>query len=81
MKSTILFLAAVLLLNGQAPYERILRAHSEPGNWLTYAGDYQGRGYSMLDQINAGNISGLKVAWMYQIGTTHHFETTPLVFD
>ena len=69
------------VLHGQVPYERILKAHSEPGSWLTYSGDYQAHGYSTLDQINTANVAGLKVAWMYQIGTTHHFETTPLVFD
>ena len=31
--------------------------------------------------MNTSNIARLKVAWMYQIGTTHHFETMPLVFD
>lgn len=66
---------------GQAPYGRILHADSEPGNWLTYGGTYQAHGYSALDQINVGNISRLKVAWMHQIGVGHHFETTPLVFD
>ena len=70
-----------MLLDGQVPYERILNAHSEPGNWLTYSGDYQAHGYSALDQINTSNVDRLKVAWMYQTGVLGHFETTPLVFD
>ncbi len=81
MKGILLLLAAVVLLNGQVPYERIVKADSEPGNWLTYSGNYQGHQFSQLDQINTSNIARLKVAWMYQIGTTHHFETMPLVFD
>ncbi|HXA64972.1 MAG TPA: PQQ-dependent dehydrogenase, methanol/ethanol family [Bryobacteraceae bacterium] len=81
MKLILLLLAAGAVLHGQVPYERILKAHLEPGNWLTYSGDYQAHGYSALDLINTSNVAGLKVAWMYQIGTTHHFETTPLVFD
>ena len=81
MKLILLLLAAGAVLHGQVPYERILKAHLEPGNWLTYSGDYQAHGYSALDLINTSNVAGLKVAWMYQIGTTHHFETMPLVFD
>ena len=81
MKLTFLLLTYSTLLFGQVPYQRILNAASEPGTWLTYAGGYQAHSYSALDQINAANISGLKVAWMYQIGVPHHFETEPLVFD
>jgi alcohol dehydrogenase (cytochrome c) len=81
MKGILLLLPAVMLLDGQVPYERILNAHSEPGNWLTYSGDYQAHGYSALDQINTSNVDRLKVAWMYQTGVLGHFETTPLVFD
>jgi alcohol dehydrogenase (cytochrome c) len=78
MKSTLLLIASVAALVGQVPYERILKARSEPANWLTYSGDYQARRNSGLNQINSSNVASLKVAWMYQIKTTHHFETTPL---
>ena len=81
MKGIVLLLAAAILSNGQVPYERILKAGSEPGNWLTYSGDYQAHAYSALDQINTSNVDRLKVAWMYQTGVPGHFESTPLVFD
>src|SRR5579864_8814887 len=81
MKSIVLLVAAVAFLDGQVPYERILNARSEPGNWLTYSGDYRAHGYSALDLINTSNVASLRVSWMYQIRTTHHFETMPLVFD
>jgi alcohol dehydrogenase (cytochrome c) len=81
MKGIFLLLAVALLLYGQVPYERIVKAELEPGNWLTYSGNYQGHGYSPLDQINTSNVAGLKVAWMYQIRSTNHFEGMPLVFD
>jgi alcohol dehydrogenase (cytochrome c) len=77
----LLLILAVTLLDGQVPYHRIENAHSEPGNWLTYSGGYQAHAYSTLDQINSKNVAGLKIAWMYQIGSTQHFETMPLVFD
>jgi len=33
--------------------------------WPTYNGDYSGMRYSTLDQINAGNIASLTVAWAF----------------
>ena len=39
-------------------YERILNARSEPHNWLTYYGAYDGQRYSPLDQINKETSSG-----------------------
>jgi alcohol dehydrogenase (cytochrome c) len=81
MKSILLFFSGIAVVVGQVPYDRIVKAKSEPGNWLTYSGDYQGHGYSALEQINTSNISRLKIAWMYQTGVSHHFETVPLVFD
>jgi alcohol dehydrogenase (cytochrome c) len=81
MKRIFIFMASVSLLAAQVPYERIVHASSEPGNWLTYSGGYDGHGFSPLNQINTGNVAGLKIAWLYQTGLAHHFETTPLVFD
>ena len=37
------------------------------GGWDTYAGDAQGRRYSPLTQINAKNVSTLKLAWQYGV--------------
>ena len=65
MKRLLWLLAAVLPLCGQVTYERILRADSEPGNWLTYSGNYSGHRYSRLDQIQTGNVSRLKIAWVH----------------
>jgi alcohol dehydrogenase (cytochrome c) len=81
MKSLLWLLAATLPLSGQVSYERILRADSEPGNWLTYSGNYSAHRYSRLEQINAANVSRLKPAWIHQINAMHKFETTPLVVD
>ena len=33
--------------------------------WPTYNGDYSGRRFSTLDQINAGNVSSLTLAWVF----------------
>src|SRR5207248_2138340 len=81
MKRLSLLFAAVLPLCGQVTYERILHAESEPGNWLTYSGNYSGHRYSRLDQIQTGNVARLKPAWVYQVDVLHKIETTPLVVD
>ena len=61
-------------------YERLLRAADHPEDWLTYNGDYAGRRYSALEQIDASNVAGLRAAWVYQMDSGL-VETTPLVFD
>jgi alcohol dehydrogenase (cytochrome c) len=81
MRCLSLLLSVSAILTAQVPFDRIVKAHSEPGSWLTYSGDYQGHAYSALDQINTKTIGDLKVAWMYQTGRSQHFETTPLVVD
>jgi alcohol dehydrogenase (cytochrome c) len=65
----------------QVPYDRIRGAEKEPGSWLTYHGTYDGKRYSSLDEIDRSNVQRLHPLWMYQIRGSHHFETTPLVFD
>ncbi len=70
-------------------YERILDARSEPQNWLTYYGAYDGQRYSPLDQVNTENVRHLAPAWVFQFGatgqfagaTTYAFEAAPLVVD
>lgn len=34
--------------------------------WPTYNGDYSGRRFSTLNQIDAGNVRNLRLAWMYR---------------
>ena len=63
------------------PYERLLKAESDPQNWMTYAGSYKSHRYSALDQINRKNVASLKLAWAYQIQRAGIVETSPLVVD
>src|SRR5213594_96409 len=65
----------------QVPYQRIVRAESEPHNWLTYGGTYKQQRFSPLDQINKQNVSRLKLAWAYQIRQAGIVETSPIVVD
>jgi len=39
-------------------------------SWPTYHGDYSGRRYSTLSQINADNVKGLSLAWIYRANTS-----------
>ena len=44
--------------------------------WPTYNGDYSGRRFSTLDQINATNIHSLTLAWIYS--AHQELKSTPL---
>jgi len=45
-------------------------------NWPTYNGDYSGRRFSTLDQINSKNISFLTLAWRFRANVP--IKSTPL---
>jgi alcohol dehydrogenase (cytochrome c) len=75
---SVLFFAGVLA--AQVPYDRIVNADKEPGNWLTYSRNYQGHRFSPLDQITPANVAQLKVKWAYQFDTTRN-EVSPIVAD
>jgi len=67
--------------DAQVTFERLLNSAKEPQNWLTYSGDYSGRRFSPLDQINTANARSLTAKWVYQTGATGKLETSPLVVD
>lgn len=83
------WLAALAVPLAQAPapagagltYERLRDAASEPQNWLTYWGSYQGTHYSPLPQITAANAGRLQAAWAKQLPGSSVLEATPLVVD
>ncbi len=59
------------------------------GGWPTYNGDYSGRRFSALKQINASNVQGLTLAWLYRIPDVQQqrgvgeptIKSTPLMAD
>ncbi len=61
--------------------ERLLEADSDASNWLTHGRTYSEQRFSPLDQINADNVSGLRLAWYYDLDTNRGQEATPLVVD
>ena len=74
-------LALSLALPAQVTYERLLRASSEPQNWLMNSGAYNGHRHSRLDQIHRGNVGNLELKWAFQMRSLEKLEVTPLVVD
>ena len=50
-------------------------------NWLSYNGDYTGRRYSSLHDINPGNVAQLRAQWVFHASNSNHLEVTPVVVD
>lgn len=65
-------------------------ALAQQEEWLQYGGDSGGSKYSKLNQINRGNVAGLKLEWEWKTGETPNdqyktnpgtFQATPLMID
>jgi sulfocyanin len=54
---------------------------SNAANWVMYGGTYDNQRYSVLDQVNKGNVKNLALAWTYRTGVPLSFETTPVVVN
>jgi alcohol dehydrogenase (cytochrome c) len=68
-------------LHAQVSYDRILKAVSEPRNWLTYGGDYTSQRYSLLSQITPANVANLEQKWVVQNQVFGAWQSNPLVVD
>jgi len=60
---------------------RLLNAESEPGQWLSYGGNYQEHRFSRLTQINRDNVKQLGLTWFADYDTNLQQEATPLYID
>lgn len=53
-----------------------------PGaNWVSYNGDYSGRRYSRLSEINAANLPQLRAQWVFHAPNSNWLEATPVVVN
>ena len=52
-------------------------AAADDGQWLRAAKDYANTRFSGLDQINAGNVGSLRVAWTFSTGSLKGHEGAP----
>ena len=50
-------------------------------NWSSYNGDYTGRRYSALREIDKSNVSQLRAQWVFHVANSNHLEVTPVVVD
>jgi len=50
-------------------------------NWTSYNGDYTGRRYSSLHEIDTTNVHALRTAWVFHPGNSEKLEATPLVVN
>ncbi len=74
--------AALLLLSGSlmaSANESVMEATGNPAQWAIQTGDYANTRYSKLDQINAGNVGDMQVAWTFSTGVLRGHEGSPLV--
>jgi glucose dehydrogenase len=72
-------LVTVSPTRAQAPTDAALNAEAAQNDWPTHHGTYKSYHYSGLDQINAGNVKNLEVAWMhFPERATRGIQSTPL---
>jgi alcohol dehydrogenase (cytochrome c) len=71
---------------GQSPVSAVTEVREQDllvrpvgANWPSYNGDYTGRRYSSLQEINVANVSRLRAAWVFHPGNSQHLEATPVV--
>jgi alcohol dehydrogenase (cytochrome c) len=50
-------------------------------NWISYNGDYSGRRYSGLSEINPSNLAGLRAEWVFHARNSGRLEVTPVVVN
>ena len=50
-------------------------------NWNSYNGDYTGRRYSSLRQINVRTVGKLRPVWVFHPGNSENLEVTPVVIN
>ncbi len=58
-------------------WERLLDPRD--GDWLSYRRTYDVTGFSPLDQINAGNVGDLRLAWAYSMRDNSRWVPGPVV--
>src|SRR5271155_1363901 len=81
----VLTAAAVWIASAQQPKrvdDNALKNAAKNGDeWLTYGRDYAETHYSPLNQINAGNVASMGLAWSWETESREggSLEATPLV--
>ncbi|TXM71759.1 PQQ-dependent dehydrogenase, methanol/ethanol family [Methylobacterium sp. WL12] len=79
MKIHLLALGAGLAVATPALAEDLMTHLANPAEQVLQTVDYANTRYSKLDQINAGNVKNLQVAWTFSTGVLRGHEGSPLV--
>jgi alcohol dehydrogenase (cytochrome c) len=61
------------------PVTDAMLASPNPSDWPMIRGNYQAHSYSALDQIDAGNVGGLQLEWMWSMHDGNS-EPAPIVY-
>jgi alcohol dehydrogenase (cytochrome c) len=64
-----------------APVTDAILRNPAPADWLMLRHDYSATSYSPLDQINAGNVKALKLAWKWPMREGGTNQPAPLVYN
>jgi len=62
-----------------SPTGASVRAEAEDGQWTIPAKDYASTRFSGLEDINAGNVANLKLAWSFSTGVVRGHESAPII--
>jgi acido-empty-quinoprotein group A len=82
MRHLLPFVVAAGLAAQELPSTKLLQQPTDA--WPTYNGDYSGRRYSPLNQINASNVHTLSLAWATRFGAgagNISIKSTPLMVN
>ena len=66
---------------GNVTDARVLAESDSGEHWFTKGGSFRGDHYSPLDQVNAGNVRELGLAWSTELPIPDGTPTTPIVVD
>jgi alcohol dehydrogenase (cytochrome c) len=50
-------------------------------NWISYNGDYSGRRYSSVSEVNTRNVQTLRAQWVFHAQNSDRLEVTPVVVN
>jgi PQQ-dependent dehydrogenase (methanol/ethanol family) len=64
---------------GALANDQLMQMAKDPNQWVMPTGNYSAQRYSALDQITAGNVKDLHVAWTMSTGSLRGHEGQPLV--
>jgi alcohol dehydrogenase (cytochrome c) len=67
MKNLFLALCFIAVASAQGPLDPALLNKPLGDSWPTYSGDYSGKRYSSLTQINQSNVKNLTLGWVSRV--------------